>query len=76
MVLGALSTRLHRSMQVTEHCLSLSLLGSVAQLIGYALYSPAPPFPLFVIAFAFNGFGLALQVNVLPHHIDFELIMR
>ncbi|EKM58041.1 uncharacterized protein PHACADRAFT_89844 [Phanerochaete carnosa HHB-10118-sp] len=36
-------------------------VGSIAQAIGYAIDSPAPPFPAFVFAFALNGFGLALQ---------------
>lgn len=35
--------------------------GSIAQIIAYAIISPAPPFPVFVIAFAINGFGLSLQ---------------
>ena len=38
------------------------LSGSVAQCIGYALYSPAPPFPVIVLGFAINGFGLSVQV--------------
>ena len=37
--------------------------GSIVQVIGYAIDSAAPPFPAFVLAFALNGFGLALQVN-------------
>lgn len=39
-------------------------LGSVAQVIGYALEAPAPPFPVFVLGYAINGFGLALQVGL------------
>ena len=35
--------------------------GSVAQVIGYAIDTPAPPFPALVLAYAINGFGLALQ---------------
>lgn len=31
-------------------------------MIGYALMAPAPPFPVFVLGFVFNGFGIALQV--------------
>lgn len=42
------------------HC----YLGSVAQVIGYALEAPAPPFPVFVLGYAINGFGLALQVGL------------
>lgn len=34
----------------------------MAQCIGYALDAPAPPFPVVVLAFAVNGFGIALQV--------------
>ncbi|OCH86759.1 MFS general substrate transporter [Obba rivulosa] len=37
------------------------VLGSVAQCIAYALEAPAPPFPVFVVAYAINGFGIALQ---------------
>ena len=37
--------------------------GSIAQCIGYALDAPAPPFPVMVLAFAINGFGIALQVR-------------
>ncbi|KAI0346461.1 MFS general substrate transporter [Trametopsis cervina] len=35
--------------------------GSAAQVIGYALMAPAPPFPVFVLGFVFNGFGISLQ---------------
>ncbi|EJF59568.1 MFS general substrate transporter [Dichomitus squalens] len=37
------------------------VLGSLAQVIAYTIEAPAPPFPVFVIAYAINGFGLALQ---------------
>ncbi|ETW78486.1 hypothetical protein HETIRDRAFT_460334 [Heterobasidion irregulare TC 32-1] len=37
------------------------VLGSVAQLVGYCIQAPAPPFPGFVIAYTINGFGLSLQ---------------
>ncbi|EMD35608.1 hypothetical protein CERSUDRAFT_116336 [Gelatoporia subvermispora B] len=37
------------------------VLGSVASAIAFALETSAPPFPVFVIAFAFHGFGGALQ---------------
>ncbi|KAI0631187.1 MFS general substrate transporter [Trametes polyzona] len=36
-------------------------LGSLAQVAGYALEAPAPPFPVFVLGYAVNGFGLSLQ---------------
>lgn len=35
----------------------------MAQVIGYALESPAPPFPVLVLGYAINGFGLSLQVR-------------
>ncbi|KAI0759756.1 MFS general substrate transporter [Irpex lacteus] len=37
------------------------LLGSVSQVIGYALMAPAPPFPVLCIGYVFNGFGISLQ---------------
>ncbi|KAA1472078.1 MFS general substrate transporter [Dentipellis sp. KUC8613] len=37
------------------------VLGSVTQVVAYCLQAPAPPFPLFVIAYCLNGFGIALQ---------------
>ncbi|KAI0760315.1 MFS general substrate transporter [Fomes fomentarius] len=37
------------------------VLGSVTQVIGYALEAPAPPFPVFVLGYVANGFGIALQ---------------
>ncbi|KAL9710438.1 hypothetical protein Ac2012v2_006738 [Leucoagaricus gongylophorus] len=37
------------------------IFGSILQIIAYALQSPAPPFPVFVMAFTINGFGIALQ---------------
>ncbi|KAJ7832081.1 major facilitator superfamily domain-containing protein [Mycena olivaceomarginata] len=36
-------------------------LGSVFQMIAYALQAPAPPFPVFVLSFVINGVGLAIQ---------------
>lgn len=39
--------------------------GAVTQLAGYALEAAAPPFPVFVLGYFLNGFGLALQVSVL-----------
>ncbi|KAK7684563.1 hypothetical protein QCA50_012510 [Cerrena zonata] len=35
--------------------------GSIAQVAGYAINCGAPPFPVFVFAYALNGFGIALQ---------------
>ncbi|KIP01300.1 hypothetical protein PHLGIDRAFT_367247 [Phlebiopsis gigantea 11061_1 CR5-6] len=40
---------------------TVMVLGSAAQCVGYALDAPAPPFPVLVLAFAVNGFGIALQ---------------
>ncbi|KAI0754425.1 MFS general substrate transporter [Daedaleopsis nitida] len=37
------------------------VIGSMAQVLGYALEAPAPPFPVFVLGYAVNGFGLSLQ---------------
>ncbi|PPQ73193.1 hypothetical protein CVT26_014798 [Gymnopilus dilepis] len=37
------------------------VLGSICQLVGYAIQSSAPPFPVFVMAYTINGVGLALQ---------------
>jgi MFS family permease len=37
------------------------VIGCTLQTIAYAIQSAAPPFPLFVIAFAINGAGLAVQ---------------
>ncbi|KAI0645078.1 MFS general substrate transporter [Trametes meyenii] len=39
----------------------LPVLGSVFQIIGYVLEAPAPPFPVFVLGYFANGFGIALQ---------------
>lgn len=35
-------------------------------MIGYALMAPAGPFPVFVLGFVFNGFGISLQVGIMP----------
>lgn len=32
-------------------------------MIAYTLQSPAPPFPVFVMAYTINGFGAALEVG-------------
>ncbi|PPQ86680.1 LOW QUALITY PROTEIN: hypothetical protein CVT25_006755 [Psilocybe cyanescens] len=37
------------------------VFGSVCQVIAYSIQSSAPPFPVFVLAYAINGAGLALQ---------------
>ncbi|KAI0654399.1 major facilitator superfamily domain-containing protein [Cubamyces menziesii] len=40
---------------------TVMVIGSLSQVIGYALEAPAPPFPVFVLGYAINGFGLSLQ---------------
>ncbi|KAF9455595.1 major facilitator superfamily domain-containing protein, partial [Collybia nuda] len=37
------------------------VLGSLCQIVAYTLQAPALPFPVFVIAYAINGVGIALQ---------------
>lgn len=37
------------------------LLGATLQMVSYAMQSPAPPFPLYLISFAVAGFGVGLQ---------------
>ncbi|RDB30820.1 Bypass of stop codon protein 6 [Hypsizygus marmoreus] len=37
------------------------VIGSLFQIVAYALQGPAPPFPVFIIAYAINGVGIALQ---------------
>ena len=44
----------------------IGVTGALAQVIGYSLAAPAPPFPVFVLAYAINGFGLSLQVSDHP----------
>lgn len=39
----------------------LLVIACCLQVVGYAIMTAAPPFPLFVIAFAINGVALALQ---------------
>ncbi|KAI0828615.1 major facilitator superfamily domain-containing protein [Trametes gibbosa] len=40
---------------------TVMVIGSMAQVIGYAIEAPAPPFPALVLGYAINGFGLSLQ---------------
>ncbi|KXN81657.1 Bypass of stop codon protein 6 [Leucoagaricus sp. SymC.cos] len=56
------------------------IFGSVLQIVAYTLQSPAPPFPVFVMAFTINGFGIALQdaqangfVANLQHHAEAKM---
>ncbi|TCD71913.1 hypothetical protein EIP91_000045 [Steccherinum ochraceum] len=39
----------------------LMVLGSMTQAIGYAIMAPAPPFPVLVLGYTLNGFGLSVQ---------------
>ncbi|KAJ7485280.1 major facilitator superfamily domain-containing protein [Mycena latifolia] len=39
----------------------MMVFGAVCQVITYTIQAPAPPFPLFVISFAINGFGVSIQ---------------
>ncbi|KAF8877279.1 MFS general substrate transporter [Infundibulicybe gibba] len=35
---------------------------SLCQIVAYSMQAPAPPFSVFILAYAINGFGLALEV--------------
>ncbi|KAI9438606.1 MFS general substrate transporter [Lactarius indigo] len=37
------------------------VLGSVAQMVAFSIQASAPPFPLFAIAYAINGFGASFE---------------
>ncbi|KAH8103076.1 MFS general substrate transporter [Cristinia sonorae] len=37
------------------------VVGAMAQVIGYCIMAPAPPFPALVLGYTINGFGLAVQ---------------
>jgi hypothetical protein len=37
------------------------VLGSVAQMVAFGIQASAPPFPLFVIAYAISGFGASFE---------------
>ncbi|EIW55087.1 MFS general substrate transporter [Trametes versicolor FP-101664 SS1] len=37
------------------------VIGALVQVVGYSLAAPAPPFPVFILGYAINGFGLSLQ---------------
>ncbi|GAB1519173.1 hypothetical protein RhiTH_002239 [Rhizoctonia solani] len=39
----------------------VTLLGSVLQILAYAVLAPTPPFPVMCISYAINGFGIGLQ---------------
>ncbi len=39
-------------------------IGSLFQVVAYAMESPQPPFPVMVMAYALAGFGMSLQVDI------------
>ncbi|KAF7978928.1 hypothetical protein HWV62_44131, partial [Athelia sp. TMB] len=46
------------------------VLGAACQVITYAIQSPAPPFPVMVLANAIGGFGIALQAGQEPGEVQ------
>jgi len=40
----------------------MMVLGAVLQVVAFSIQAPAPPFPLFVLSFSFNGLGASIQV--------------
>lgn len=60
MVIGTLRQEPSECMRI-----DVNFLGAFAQVVGYSLEAPAPPFPVFVLGYAINGFGLSLQVDFL-----------
>ena len=44
-------------------CLVETFSGAAFQILGYSLEAPAPPFPVFVFGYFFNGLGISLQVT-------------
>ena len=43
--------------------LQMAQTGSLFQAIAYSVNATAPPFPVFVLGYAINGVGMALQVS-------------
>jgi hypothetical protein len=43
--------------------LLIGAAGAVSQALTYAIQSPAPPFPVMIMANVLAGFGMALQVR-------------
>ncbi|KAM5543017.1 hypothetical protein V8D89_003401 [Ganoderma adspersum] len=41
----------------------LVVLAATSQAVGYVLAAPAPPFPIFLLGYLFNGFGISLQLS-------------
>jgi hypothetical protein len=55
---------LHRSTCCQVLKRQVAPLGAFSQAISYAIMMFGPPFPIFVLAWVFTGFGFALQVRV------------
>lgn len=51
-------------------------LGAFAQVVGYSLEAPAPPFPVFVLGYAINGFGLSLQVDHQKRSVSLAMCLK
>lgn len=49
------------------------LLGSLCQVIGYAIIAPGPPFAALCVGFFIDGIGISLQVR---HSISRICILR
>jgi MFS family permease len=45
----------------TKRFLQLITAGSLTQVTAYAIQASSPPFPVLLIAYAINGFGMSLQ---------------
>ncbi|PIL33534.1 MFS general substrate transporter [Ganoderma sinense ZZ0214-1] len=39
------------------------VLAAASQVFGYVLAAPAPPFPVFLLSYLLNGFGISLQLS-------------
>lgn len=48
--------------------------GSATQAIGYAIMIPAPPFPVLVLGYTINGFGLSVQASTLSPGLGYALL--
>jgi hypothetical protein len=43
--------------------MQLIAFGAAVQVVAYAIMAPAPPFPVLVLGYFLNGFGLSFQVS-------------
>ncbi|SJL13468.1 uncharacterized protein ARMOST_16912 [Armillaria ostoyae] len=59
--LGKVSSTLFRSSSLKADLEQIMFIGSLFQVVSYAMESPHPPFPVMVLAYALAGFGGALQ---------------